>query len=287
LHLPVIKKLSASQQEKFSAHFAAQLLSQFLHGEQGALMTAAAVTHAVPDYDAKLYSATQTMDEARHVEVYDRYIKKVAITYPMSPWLRELIDATLSSGSYVKIMIGMNMVVEGLALAAFHNMRRQTTCPLLRNLTELVLRDESRHVAFGNVYLTKVISEMHQDDREDAAQFAFEAVKGMSDSQGGPHGTGQRKADPGFMKVLEVCEIDPKDFLKSLVEAGAAGFKAQLPPGQLHSFKDLMMPALVRVGAVTERTRELYAAEGIPVWDDVSVLEAMEDDATGDILLPS
>ena len=286
MKLPIIQKLSDSQREKFNAHFAAQLLSQFLHGEQGALMTAAAVTHAVPDYDAKLYSATQTMDEARHVEVYDRYIKKLALAYPISPWLKELIDATLSSGHYAKIMIGMNMVVEGLALAAFHNMRRQTTCPLLRQLTDYVLRDESRHVAFGNLYLKQVISEMHQDDREDCAQFAFEAVKGMAESQGGADGSGPRKADPGFIKVLETCEIDPQDFLASLMEAGAAGFRAKLPPGQIHSFKDLMMPALVRVGAVTDRTRELYAAANIPVWDDLTVLESMEDTQTGDIVMP-
>ena len=85
MRLSIIKRLSQSQRNEFSAHFAAQMLSQFLHGEQGALMTSAAVTHAVPDYDAKLYAATQTMDEARHVEVYDRYIKKLAITYPISP----------------------------------------------------------------------------------------------------------------------------------------------------------------------------------------------------------
>jgi hypothetical protein len=286
LNLPIIQKLSQSQRDLFSAHFAAQLLSQFLHGEQGALMTSAAVTHEVPDYDAKLYAATQTMDEARHVEVYERYIRKIAITYPMSPWLKELIDATLSAGHYAKVMIGMNMVVEGLALASFHNMRRQTTCPLLKRLTELVLRDESRHVAFGNIYLRKVIEDMHPDEREDIAQFAFDAVKLMSDAQGGPDGTGRRKADPGFMKVLEVCEIDPKDFLTSLVEAGGGGLRMKLPPGQIHSFRDIMMPALVRVGAVTDRTRELFDEAGIPVWDDLSMLESMEDGYTGDIVLP-
>ena len=286
MRLSIIKRLSKSQRDEFSAHFAAQLLSQFLHGEQGALMTSAAVTHAVPDYDAKLYAATQTMDEARHVEVYDRYIKKLAITYPISPWLKELIDATLSSGHYIKIMIGMNMVVEGLALAAFHNMRRQTTCPLLRDLTTYVMRDESRHVAFGNVYLSKAIEKLHPDDREDIAQFTYEAVKGMSDSQGGPDGSKPRKVDPGFIAVLHHCGIEPKDFMASLLEAGATGFNAKLPPGHIHSFKDLMMPALVRVGAITDRSRELYAAEGIPIWEDASVLESMEDAATGDIVMP-
>ena len=279
--LPVIQKLSRSQRETFTAHVAAHLLSQFLHGEQGALMTAAALTHAVPDYEAKLYAATQTMDEARHVEAYQRYIDKLAIVYPISPGLKDLIDATLTADHWVKIAIGMNMVVEGLALAAFHNMRKQTTCDLLRAITENVLRDEARHVAFGNVYVGETIRDMHADEREDVSQFAFEAIKAMVDNQGGVDGRGKRRRDPGFLKVLTESGIDPQDFVKSLIEAQQAGLRLERPPGQVHSFKDLMMPALVRVGAVTERTRALYAAEQIPVFEDASVLEAMENDATG------
>jgi hypothetical protein len=79
--------------------------------------------------------------------------------------------------------------------------------------------------------------------------------------------------------------IDLKDFLTSLREANLAGIRAELPPGQVHSFRDLMMPALVRVGAVTPRTRELFEREGIPVWDDPTVLESMEDAETGDIVM--
>jgi hypothetical protein len=86
--------------------------------------------------------------------------------------------------------------------------------------------------------------------------------------------------------VLDRSGIDLNDFIEALKEAGAAGIKIQLPPGRLHSFRDLMMPALVRVGAVTERSRELYAREGIPLWDDASVLESMEDADTGDIVFP-
>jgi len=284
--LSFFQKLSKSQQEKLTAHSTCQLLSQFLHGEQGALMTAAVVTHAVPDYEAKLYSASQTMDEARHVEVYERYINKLGITYPISPWLKELIDVTLQADHFAKTMIGMNMVVEGLALAAFHNMRRQTTCPLLRNLTELVLQDESRHVAFGNVYLSQILADMHPDEREDVAQFAFEAIKAMADAMGGYDGKGPRKPDPGFLQMLNNCGVELEDFMKSIAEAGAIGIDADLPPGHIHSFRDLMMPALVRVGAVTDRTRELFNGEGIPVHSDASVLESMEEASTGDIRLP-
>ena len=279
--IPLLASLSDSQKEQFTAESTAHLLSQFLHGEQGALMTAAALTHAVPDYEGKLYAAAQTMDEARHVEVYDRYIKKLANVYPISPWLKQTIDVTLQADHWVKIAIGMNMVVEGLALAAFHNMRKDTTCDLLRQITENVLRDESRHVAFGNVYVGETIRDMHPDEQEDVAQFAFEVIKMMADSMGGVDGTGARTPDPGFLTVLEKVGIDLQDFVKALVDAGAAGIDATTPPDRLHSFKDLMMPALVRVGAITERSRELYAQAGIPVWDDLTVLESMEDGETG------
>ena len=114
----------------------------------------ARVTHSVPDANAKLYAATQTMDEARHVEVYAKYCEKIAMVYPMTPWLKMLIDATLKSDRYEKVMIGMNMIVEGLALGAFNNMYQATNCPLLKKLTFNVMRDESRHVSFGHVFLT-------------------------------------------------------------------------------------------------------------------------------------
>src|SRR5262249_3244301 len=150
--------------------------------------------------------------------------------YPMSPGLKDLIDATLTADHWVKIAIGMNMVVEGLALAAFHNMRRQTTCDLLRKITENVLRDEARHVAFGNVYVGETIRDMHADEREDVAQFAFDAIRAMVENQGGVDGRGRRRRDPGFVKVLEESGIDVKDFVQSLVDAQQAGLKVERPP---------------------------------------------------------
>ena len=190
-----------------------------------------------------------------------------------------LIDATLKADHWVKIAIGMNMVVEGLALGAFHNMRRATTCDLLRDITENVLRDESRHVAFGNVYVGEAIRDMHPDDREDIAEFAFQAISAMAQSTNGSTGP-----DPSFIKVLENSNIDPGDFMKGMMEARQGGFiNDEAPPGQIHSFKDLMMPALVRVGAITERTRIKFKEADIPVWEDTKVLESMEDDDTGDI----
>ena len=269
--MPFFQRLSQQQQETFSAHSTAQLLSQFLHGEQGALLAAATVAHAVPDIKAKYYAATQTVDEARHVEVYDRYVNKIAIHYPMVPWLKQLIDVTLQTNNFCKVMIGMNMIVEGLALGAFNNMYKQTNEPLLKSITFNVMRDEARHVSFGHIYLKPTIAALHPDEREDLAQFAFDAIKILMDGQTG-------SMDAGFLKVLQVSQIDPEDFAAGMREAAELGITRELPPGQIHSVKDLMMPALVRVGLVTKRSKALYEAAGIPVNEDLTILEAMEDE---------
>jgi len=274
--MPFFERLSRSQRETFTAHSTAQLLSQFLHGEQGALMTAACVTHSVPDAAAKFYAATQTMDEARHVEVYSRYCDKIAMVYPMSPWLKDLIDATLKSDRYEKLMIGMNMVVEGLALGAFSNMYHSTTCPLLKAITFNVMRDESRHVAFGNVYLGPVIAKLHEAEREELADFAFDAINIIAQATLSEATGLASRIDPGFMEVLVNSGIDPDDFFAGLKEAEEAGILQELPPGQLHSLKDLMLPALARVGLITERVRPKYEEAGIPVSEDPRVLQAME-----------
>jgi hypothetical protein len=278
--MPFFQKLSKSQRETFTAHSTAQLLSQFLHGEQGALMTAACVTHSVPDATAKLYAATQTMDEARHVEVYARYCEKIAMVYPMSPWLKALIDATLKSDRYEKVMIGMNMIVEGLALGAFNNMYHTTNCPLLKQLTFNVMRDESRHVSFGHAYLGPVIARLDDASREELADFTFNAINLIVQAtmMGGNQGLASR-LDPGFVQVLNNSEIDEKDFFAGLEEAAKSGIEQELPPGQIHSLKDLMLPAIARVGLITPTARKKYEQAGIPIFEDPRVLEAMEGGA--------
>src|SRR5207249_2562794 len=101
-------------------------LSNFLHGEQGALMVAAQLVNAVPHTDAKFYAATQTMDEARHVEVFAKYIGKLDEVRPIAPSLRRLLDATLQTGNWMHKLVGMQIVVEGLALYSFKEMRQLT-----------------------------------------------------------------------------------------------------------------------------------------------------------------
>ncbi|MGH9082813.1 MAG: ferritin-like domain-containing protein, partial [Acidimicrobiales bacterium] len=125
-------------------------LSQFMHGEQGAMITAAKLVETVPWIDAKYYAATQTMDEARHTEVFAKYIDtKLTPVYPMSPYLEQQVTAIMADSRWDIAYLGMQIVIESLALAAFGELHRTTTEPLLKKILRYIMSDEARHVAFG------------------------------------------------------------------------------------------------------------------------------------------
>ena len=157
-------------------------LSQFLHGEQGALICTAKIVETVPWYDAKLYAATQVVDEARHVEVFARYLdEKMGGEYQVNAHLRELLDDIIRDGRWDMTYLGMQIMVEGLALAAFGFLHQLTNEPLLKKLLRYVMSDEARHVAFGVLSLQEVYGEMSDAEIKDRQEFAFEASVRMRD----------------------------------------------------------------------------------------------------------
>jgi hypothetical protein len=157
-------------------------LSQFLHGEQGALLCTAKIVETVPWYDAKLYASTQTMDEARHVEVFHRYIdEKLGGGFQVNAHLRMLLDDIIADSRWDMTYLGMQVMVEGLALAAFGFMHQMTEEPLLKQLLRYVMSDEARHVAFGVLSLKEVYDGMTDAEMKDRQEFAFEAAIRMRD----------------------------------------------------------------------------------------------------------
>jgi len=156
-------------------------LSQFLHGEQGALIVASQLVGAVPWIDAKFYAGTQTMDEARHVEVFGRYLReKLEWQWPVNDELKELLDATIKDSRWDFKYLGMQIIIEGLAMAAFGNLFQITTEPLLKELVRYVMKDEARHVAFGVVSLHEYYDDMAANelrDREDFIIYACELMR--------------------------------------------------------------------------------------------------------------
>jgi hypothetical protein len=157
-------------------------LSQFMHGEQGALLCTAKITETVPWYDAKLYASTQVVDEARHVEVFARYLdEKLGGGYQVNAHLRMLLDDIVNDSRWDMTYLGMQVMVEGLALAAFGYMHQLTGEPLLKQLLRYVMSDEARHVAFGVLSLQEAYSEMSDAEMKERQEFAYEASVRMRD----------------------------------------------------------------------------------------------------------
>jgi hypothetical protein len=157
-------------------------LSQFMHGEQGALLCTAKIVETVPWYDAKLYASTQVVDEARHVEVFARYVdEKLGGHYQINAHLRMLLDDIVNDSRWDMTYLGMQVMVEGLALAAFGFMHQLTSEPLLKQMLRYVMSDEARHVAFGVLSLKEVYAGMTDAEMMDRQEFAFEAAVRMRD----------------------------------------------------------------------------------------------------------
>ena len=174
--LKAYENLSDEEKILFDRHSTAELMSQFLHGEQGALLVASQLASCAPTYNAKLYAASQTFDEARHVEVFNRYLQeKIGIHYPINPSLKLLLDKILTDERWDLKFIGMQIIIEGLALAAFQMLKAITKDPLLKQLLHYVVRDEARHVTFGINYLEEYIKTLSPEEIEERAQFAYEA----------------------------------------------------------------------------------------------------------------
>jgi hypothetical protein len=157
-------------------------LSQFMHGEQGALLCTAKIVESVPWIDAKYYAATQVMDEARHVEVFAKYLdEKLRGHYPINAHLKMLLDDIINDSRWDMTYLGMQVMVEGLALAAFGFMQQMTPDPLLQQMLRYVMSDEARHVAFGVLSLKEYYEGLTDAELRERQEFAFEAAVRMRD----------------------------------------------------------------------------------------------------------
>ena len=177
-----LEKLSDADMIKLSIEMDNWTLSQFMHGEQGALICTAKIVETVPWIDAKYYASTQVMDEARHVEVFAKYLQeKQNGFYPINAHLKLLLDDIINDSRWDMTYLGMQIMVEGLALAAFGFMQQMTPDPLLKQLLRYVMSDEARHVAFGVLSLKEYYAELSTPELRERQEFAFEAAVRMRD----------------------------------------------------------------------------------------------------------
>tara|TARA_B100000287_G_scaffold152306_1_gene143990 strand:+ start:3360 stop:4466 length:1107 start_codon:yes stop_codon:yes gene_type:complete len=248
--LDAYNNLTEEEKILFDRHSTAELMSQFLHGEQGALLVASQLASCAPTYNAKLYAASQTFDEARHVEVFNKYLQdKIGIHYPINPNLKLLLDKILTDERWDLKFIGMQIIIEGLALAAFQMLKAITKDPLLKQLLHYVVRDEARHVTFGINYLEDYLKTLSPEEIEDRAQFAYEACVISRDR------LINTKSEQRFLKMTEE---EAREF--------------SLNTGSFELFRNFLftrvMPNLKRIGLLTDSVRPKFEALGLLEYEN-------------------
>jgi hypothetical protein len=243
------KRCSAKEQAHVRHGMLAWQLSQFLHGEQGALMTASQLVSCVPWIDAKYYASTQAMDEARHVEVFDRYLReKLEWEFPISESLRKLLDVILTDARWDFKYLGMQILVEGLAMAAFGNLHQMADDPLLKELIHYVMRDESRHVAFGVLSLEGFYADMSASELRDREDFIIEASCLMRDRLIGDD-------------IADVMGFDRGEVRQLILDSPVMqAFRQQLFAR--------VVPYVKRLGLLTPRVREAFAEMKVIQFED-------------------
>lgn len=272
------KTLSRETQWEVSRRTAALMLSTFLHGEQGALMTASQLVAAVPHMDGKFYAATQTTDEARHVEVFAAYVRKLDDVHPITPGLRKILDAILAAENWMMKAVGMNIVLEGLALYSFRDMRNQTEEPLLKKLLTYVARDEARHTGYGVKYLGAVVPTLTEAEKAEIEDFAFEAARQLIDQRTGNAMRGT------LMQVWEQAGIDPAEAIPRILQEREMLSKMREDEGgstgPVHGF---VVPTLQSIGLYSDRIRAHFK----DMWSANLGAERGERMALHDTAMPS
>ncbi len=244
---PLFRALAPGQRRKQRTAVASWLLSQFLHGEQGALFAACQITEAVPWLDGKLYGSSQVMDEGRHVEVFQRYLtEKLGKLYAINDNLYVLVDALMSDRRWDVKFLGMQILIEGLALGAFGMLRRATREPLLRDLLGKVITDEARHVHFGVLALEEHVRELSEKERREREDWTFEVAL--------------------LMRNRFLAHEFYEEFWGDLMKRSE--WDQMVQASQMMSlFRDTMfkrvLPNLRRIGLVSERIRPRYQELGV------------------------
>ncbi|MET0135872.1 MAG: ferritin-like domain-containing protein [Kibdelosporangium sp.] len=240
-------------------HLASWQFSQFLHGEQGALICSAKIVHTVPELDAKFYAATQVVDEARHVEVYSRYLReKLDLAYPINPGLKSLLNDVISDSRWDMTYLGMQVLIEGLALAAFGLIRDNATEPLAKALNTYVMQDEARHVAFGRLALREYYPQLTQAERDEREEFCIEACHMMQ----------QRFLGEEVWRNLDIDADECIEFMRA-----SQHFKAF----QSHLFSRIV-PTLNDIGLFGAKMRQTFSDMGIIGYEQHDLQSMMDED---------
>jgi len=253
------RRMTDKEQAWLRRNLQANSISQFMHGEQGALIATAKIVSTVPDINAKFYAATQVIDEARHVEAYKRLLhEKIQLAYPVNKALQTLLEQTLTDRRWDMTYLGMQVLIEGLALAAFQSIRDKAGNTLASAVNAYVMQDESRHVSFGRLALREYYPELSDAERDEREAFVVEALYFMRDRFNQSE-VWERLGLPA--KVLDEIHYNSK---------------------QMNSFRGRLfsrvVPTVKDIGLWGPRVRRAFGEMGVMEYADVDVGQQLAND---------
>jgi 1,2-phenylacetyl-CoA epoxidase catalytic subunit len=247
---PLWERIGAQKQLELRMLQLRYTLSQFMHGEQLALVAASQLVECTPDLEGKYYAATQVVDEARHVEVFARYLhdKLGMTTFPPAPLVRDILGELIKSPEWDVKYLGVQVLLEGLALASFHVLHDTCQEPVLRDVLHYVMRDEARHVAFGNIALRGLYDDLTEAERRHREEIVLAVSDMMFHRLQGS-------------EMYETAGLDG-------AECDALGQQSELLRAFRRGIFGRIVPAIKKIGLLTPRVRESYAALGVLEFED-------------------
>jgi hypothetical protein len=248
------RKMGEHERGWLRRNFQAHLLSQLLHGEQGALMAAAKIAESVPYMTAKLCAAMQMVDEARHVEALRRLVHdKVKIAYPIAQPLRVLLDHTLTDRRWDFAYLGLQVISEGLALAVLQYVRDNASNPLAAALTAYLMQDEARHGAVSHAVLRDYYLQLSAPELDEREDFAIGALAFMRERLG--------QNDVWIRAGVPVAEARDHVLNSARMQAFRTGLCARVVPllREIGLFSPRVQKALADMGVIHYARTDLMA----------------------------
>jgi hypothetical protein len=261
-------QLTPAQHIRFANQSARWSLSSILHGEQGALALSASLCHILRDPGAQEYAANQTREEARHVTAFAAYIKaRWGTPLPCGPTLSDLLTELVLAPEVYKKIVGMQMLVEGLAMGAFATLYQRSSDPLLVKLCQLVMTDEAFHHKFGKIWADRTIPKLSKEEHEIVEDWAARCFQTLLFNLVNPE---QMKS------VYAEVGLDWQDAMASIQEAFGDEHRREQMKESANIFR-VLIKTLLNAGIITDRTRSFYG-----MYVDMEGLKAEGERMVGD-----
>jgi hypothetical protein len=235
------------------------LISQLLHGEQAALQLCGQLVNCCPTMDQKWYAGSQVIDEVRHIEVFSKLLqRKLGVIHPIDPTLKVLLDKLLEAPTWQTKTLGMQTLFEGMAVGIMDLVAKTNLSPLVKDIIHRVHGDEARHAAFGVLSMRRLVKESDQETLEQLEDFAFNILETLNANQ-----------QLDMLKLFgPKYGIDPEAAVQIMHSMD------QWPLINSEPYMHTVMPNLMRLGLITERTEHKYRERGMLVGEHLAQRQA-------------